>query len=196
MGQDIEVEELIEEEPYEEEQAVEAVAEPAATEVDKKEEDWMSDYEGALNIDMYQTKDNVIIKSTIAGVRPEDITGVEISPDQVVMAHERIPAATFVVGDISDASLLTEKSGTFDVVFSHMVFEHLSDEQLEQVLHGSGFSEARFSQLTALAKSRASVVLPTPRGPVNKRAWGSRPLRRALSNVWLTCCCPMRSTNV
>ena len=35
------------------------------------EEEWMSDYEGTLNIDLYQTRDNVIIKSTIAGVKSE-----------------------------------------------------------------------------------------------------------------------------
>src|SRR5689334_17876995 len=76
VEQDLEVEELIEEEPYEEEQgetvAAETETEEPAPAADKKEEDWMNDYEGALNIDMYQTKDNVIIKSTIAGVRPED----------------------------------------------------------------------------------------------------------------------------
>jgi HSP20 family protein len=88
MEQDIEVEELIEEEPYEEEQVVEASVEPVAAGVDKKEEDWMNDYEGALNIDMYQTKDNVIIKSTIAGVRPEDID-ITVANDMVSIKGSR-----------------------------------------------------------------------------------------------------------
>lgn len=66
------------------------------------------------------------------GVRAEDIVGVEISPDQVEMARVRIPGATFMVGDISDQSLLAGRNGTFDVVFSSMVFEHLSDKQFEQ----------------------------------------------------------------
>lgn len=39
----------------------------------KQPDAWMADYDGQLNIDMYQTKDNVIIKSTVAGVRPEDL---------------------------------------------------------------------------------------------------------------------------
>ncbi len=64
-----------------------------------------------------------------SGVRPEDITGVEISPDQVKMAQARIPGATFLVGDISKPDLLAGEEGSFDVVFSHMVFEHLSDAQ-------------------------------------------------------------------
>lgn len=53
-----------------------------------REEDWMSDYEGALNIDMYQTKDNVIIKSTIAGVRPDDID-ITVANDMVTIKGTR-----------------------------------------------------------------------------------------------------------
>ncbi len=67
------------------------------------------------------------------GVNAERITGVEISPDQVEMAKARIPGAMFIVGDISDPALLSERSGSFGVVFSHMVFEHVSDEQFAQV---------------------------------------------------------------
>lgn len=57
---------------------------PAAS----SQEDWLSEYEGQLTIDMYQTKDNVIIKSTIAGVRPEDID-VTIANDMVTIRGER-----------------------------------------------------------------------------------------------------------
>ncbi|MBI2355955.1 MAG: Hsp20/alpha crystallin family protein [Candidatus Doudnabacteria bacterium] len=61
------------------------------TETENKEvssEDWLSEYEGQLTIDMYQTKDNVIIKSTIAGVRPEDID-ITIANDMVTIRGER-----------------------------------------------------------------------------------------------------------
>ncbi len=51
-------------------------------------EDWMSEYEGQLTIDMYQTKDNVVIKSTIAGVKPEDID-ITIANDMVTVRGER-----------------------------------------------------------------------------------------------------------
>jgi SAM-dependent methyltransferase len=61
------------------------------------------------------------------GVKPEDIAGVEISPDQVKIAKERIPQATFIVGDITNVEL---PQGAFDVAFSHMVFEHLDDAGL------------------------------------------------------------------
>ncbi len=66
------------------------------------------------------------------GVLPQNITGVEISPDQVKMAQVRIPDARFLVGNVADPELLSDQSGTFDVVFSHMVFEHLDDAQLAQ----------------------------------------------------------------
>lgn len=61
------------------------------------------------------------------GVKPEDITGVEISPDQVEIAKERVPGANFMVGDITKVEL---PQGEYDVAFSHMVFEHLDDEGL------------------------------------------------------------------
>jgi len=58
------------------------------TQPQASQEDWLSEYEGQLTIDMYQTKDNVIIKSTIAGVRPEDID-VTIANDMVTIRGER-----------------------------------------------------------------------------------------------------------
>lgn len=72
---------------YEEETAPVAVAAVPSTAA-QKDEDWMSDYEGALNIDMYQTKDNVIIKSTIAGVRPDDID-ITVANDMVTIKGTR-----------------------------------------------------------------------------------------------------------
>lgn len=51
-------------------------------------EEWLSDFEGQLNIDMYQTKDNVIVKSTIAGVRPEDID-ITVANDMLTIKGAR-----------------------------------------------------------------------------------------------------------
>ncbi len=82
-GQETEQESGENQEEYEDETEIEP-----AEETNQKEEDWMSDYEGALNIDMYQTKDNVIIKSTIAGVRPEDID-ITVANDMVSIKGER-----------------------------------------------------------------------------------------------------------
>lgn len=61
---------------------------PVSSPISKQDEDWMTDYEGALNIDMYQTKDNVIIKSTIAGVRPDDID-ITVANDMVTIQGSR-----------------------------------------------------------------------------------------------------------
>lgn len=58
------------------------------SEQNRNEEEWMSDYEGTLNIDLYQTRDNVVIKSTIAGVRPEDLD-ITIANDMVTIKGER-----------------------------------------------------------------------------------------------------------
>ena len=85
-------EELAPEEELEEEIEVEEEVVPVATVKEKVEvsqnDDWMSDYEGQLNIDMYQTKDNVILKSTIAGVRPEDID-ITVANDMVTVKGSR-----------------------------------------------------------------------------------------------------------
>lgn len=72
-------EELVDEEEETQDSETPAVA---------SQEDWLSEYEGQLTIDMYQTKDNVIIKSTIAGVKPEDID-VTIANDMVTIRGER-----------------------------------------------------------------------------------------------------------
>jgi len=62
--------------------------EQAPTRNDAPNEEWLSDYDGQLNIDMFQTKDNVILKSTIAGVRPEDID-ITVANDMVSIKGER-----------------------------------------------------------------------------------------------------------
>lgn len=75
----------------EEQEQVTMVEEPAEAPVAKAKEgneEWLTDFEGQLNIDMYQTKDNVIIKSTIAGVRPEDID-ITVANDMVTIKGSR-----------------------------------------------------------------------------------------------------------
>lgn len=97
IEEDIETEALVDDEDdyveeaeeYEEAPAREA-SQPAPVQqtAGRGDEEWMSDYEGALNIDMYQTKDNVIIKSTIAGVRPDDID-ITVANDMVTIKGTR-----------------------------------------------------------------------------------------------------------
>jgi len=59
---------------------------PVATE--QQSEEWSSGYEGQLAIDVYQTPENIVIKSTIAGVSPEDIS-VTVDNDMVTVKGER-----------------------------------------------------------------------------------------------------------
>ncbi len=47
-----------------------------------------NDGEGQLTIDVYQTPDDIVIKSTIAGVKPEDLD-VSINNDMVTIKGER-----------------------------------------------------------------------------------------------------------
>ncbi|MFH0952249.1 MAG: Hsp20/alpha crystallin family protein [Patescibacteria group bacterium] len=61
------------------------VEEPAV----KKDADWLEEkYEGQLAIDVYQTPENIVIKSTIAGVQPEDID-VTVNNDMVTIRGSR-----------------------------------------------------------------------------------------------------------
>ena len=52
---------------------------------------------GQLALDVYQTKDNVVVKSTIAGVRPEDLD-ITIANDRVTVKGQRKQEET-VSGD-------------------------------------------------------------------------------------------------
>ena len=61
---------------------------------------------------------------------------------------------------------------------------------------GAGVSVGPFSALRQLAKMRASVVLPVPRGPVSRIACGMRPERIALRSGVVTCVCPVTSSKV
>lgn len=72
----------------EEEEASEEPQESAPKPSKEGNEEWLNDFEGQLNIDMYQTKDNVIIKSTIAGVRPEDID-ITVANDMLTVKGSR-----------------------------------------------------------------------------------------------------------
>jgi HSP20 family protein len=53
-------------------------------------EEWMNEeeFEGQLAVDVYQTKDKIVIKAPIAGVKPEDID-VAISEDVVTIRGDR-----------------------------------------------------------------------------------------------------------
>lgn len=52
------------------------------------DENFNGDAEGQLTIDVYQTENDVVIKSTIAGVKPEDLD-VSINNDMITIRGER-----------------------------------------------------------------------------------------------------------
>lgn len=54
-----------------------------------EENDWLGEsYDGQLSIDVFQTEKEIIIKSTIAGVKPEDID-ISINKDMVTIRGRR-----------------------------------------------------------------------------------------------------------
>ena len=54
----------------------------------EEERNYTNDAEGQLTIDVYQTDNEIVIKSTIAGVKPEDLD-VSINNDMVTIKGER-----------------------------------------------------------------------------------------------------------
>ncbi len=56
----------------------------------ERSEDWLGDeeLEGQLAVDVYQTKDSVVIKAPIAGVKADDID-ISVSEDVVTLRGER-----------------------------------------------------------------------------------------------------------
>ncbi|MFC1618125.1 Hsp20/alpha crystallin family protein [Patescibacteria group bacterium] len=64
---------------------------PADPVAGDKKEDWLDkeeDFEGQLTLDVYQDADNIVIKSTIAGVKPEDLD-ISINNDMLIVKGER-----------------------------------------------------------------------------------------------------------
>jgi len=55
---------------------------------EENESEWLPESEGQLTIDVYQTPNHIIIKSTIAGVAPEDLD-ITITNDMVTIRGKR-----------------------------------------------------------------------------------------------------------
>lgn len=50
--------------------------------------DWMTDYEGQLAIDAFQTDDSVVVKAPIAGVKPDDLE-ISVTDEAVSIKGKR-----------------------------------------------------------------------------------------------------------
>ncbi|MEK7160409.1 MAG: Hsp20/alpha crystallin family protein [Patescibacteria group bacterium] len=69
-----------------------------AEETSKPAENWLPDSEGQLTIDVYQTPAEIVIKSTIAGVSPEDLD-ITITNDMVTVKGKREKDEVITEGD-------------------------------------------------------------------------------------------------
>ena len=67
-------------------------------EASRPNDDWLPDSEGQLTIDVYQTPTEIVIKSTIAGVSPEDLD-ITITNDMVTVKGKREKDEVISEGD-------------------------------------------------------------------------------------------------
>lgn len=67
-------------------------------EASRPNDDWLPDSEGQLTIDVYQTPTEIVIKSTIAGVSPEDLD-ITITNDMVTVKGKREKDEVIAEGD-------------------------------------------------------------------------------------------------
>lgn len=68
-----------------------SLIEPKIEEPETEEKDWLEEAdseEGQLTIDVYQTDEEIVIKSTVAGVNPDDID-IDINNDMVTIKGKR-----------------------------------------------------------------------------------------------------------
>ncbi len=66
--------------------------EPIIADSEEKEKNWLEEAEteeGELTVDVYQTDQDIVIKSTIAGVKPEDID-ISFNNDMVTIRGKRV----------------------------------------------------------------------------------------------------------
>jgi len=61
---------------------------PSEEEPAKNNQEWLPESEGQLTIDVYQTTNDIVIKSTIAGVSPEELD-ITITNDMVTIKGKR-----------------------------------------------------------------------------------------------------------
>ncbi len=83
-GNKTNTQEAVQDEEYLQELKIESDATP-----EEKNDQWLEeDYEGQLSVDVFQTNDEIVIKSTIAGVKSEDLD-VTINNDMVTIKGKR-----------------------------------------------------------------------------------------------------------
>lgn len=63
---------------------------PRAAKAESKEMNWSDDDgpEGQLTVDVYQTPNDIVVESAIAGVKPEDID-ITVTPDSIMIKGSR-----------------------------------------------------------------------------------------------------------
>ena len=127
------------------------------------------------------------------GRRFSHVDGVDVSPTMVQLAREHDPPANVSFHVTSGSDLATFEDRTFDLVFSHLVFQHIPDEatiasylrEIARVLApggcailqfdtralGIGARVARLAPDALLPASRRRHIRRYPRSPEAVRGW-------------------------
>ena len=124
-------------------------------------------------------------------VQPVAASGAELCEKESTEEKSEVASARLVRVVLRCVGL--DAAGASVVVTARQFAVAAISRQLEHALHGSAL--VPFSQLSAFARRRAVVVLPTPRGPVNRNACATRPAAMAACSVRVTWPCPTTSSN-
>lgn len=72
----------------EDEDVLDILEENESEEGEKTKPEWLEDNEGELAVDVYQDEDSVIVKTMVAGVKPENLD-VNVTRDMIIVRGER-----------------------------------------------------------------------------------------------------------
>jgi 2-polyprenyl-3-methyl-5-hydroxy-6-metoxy-1,4-benzoquinol methylase len=98
------------------------------------------------------------------------VTGVDLADDALARARERMPAVTFIAGDIMTLDLGVE---TFDVVVTLEVLSHIADQ------------EAFVERLSRLLRPGGLLILATQNRPILKRNESVKPAQPGQLRHWV-----------
>lgn len=66
------------------------------------------------------------------GIKPENITGLDVTPELLSIARKKLPRVNFVKTNVLDA---TFTPNSFDLIVSNMVFHHLNGNELTKTFN-------------------------------------------------------------
>jgi SAM-dependent methyltransferase len=111
------------------------------------------------------------------GARFARVDGVDVSPTMVRLAREQEPPDNVVFDTTNGRDLALFEDGVFDLVFSHLVFQHVPDDatvagylrEVARVLKPRGVAVLQFDTRSLGLGARAARALPDALLPASRR---------------------------